>query len=117
MKPIPDLLTSVRSEVGRQRAMLAKGTPRPLTVHHRDRVSYVAANTKIADVFSTAFGDRVQQEANAELFALCVNGKAAELEMVEGLLRVIPTLLLPTEKKELYKLLTNWLRAHEEASK
>jgi len=59
-----------------------KFTKGPFTAHHREGVSYVASNTKIADVYSTAFRDRENQEANANLFA-------ASFEMLQACKRVL----------------------------
>ena len=59
-----------------------KFTKGPFTAHHREGVSYVAANTKIADVYSTAFRDRENQEANANLFA-------ASFELLQACKRVL----------------------------
>ena len=48
---------------------MANFTPGPWKVKHTERVSYVFSKTKLADVYSEAFRDTANQEANANLIA------------------------------------------------
>ena len=50
-----------------------KHTPLPYTITHAEGRSYLVANTKIADIYSTAFGDKAQQIANAEFIVRACN--------------------------------------------
>lgn len=72
-------------------------TPGPWIAHHRANVSFVAANTKIADVFSTVFKDEVNQHANANLMAAAPELLQACRDTVvflEGLAACAPTLTI-----------------------
>lgn len=49
--------------------MSAKFTPLPWTAVHGDKDSRIAANTLLAIVYSTAYRDAANQQANANLIA------------------------------------------------
>lgn len=53
-------------------------------IQHGDTVSRIFVNTKIADVYSTAFGDKENQMANAQLMAAAPDLLAACQDSVEA---------------------------------
>lgn len=63
-----------------------KWTPGDWKVAHKKGVSYIYANTKLADVYSTAFGDEENQVANAALIAAAPD--LYEVAQIESTLHV-----------------------------
>lgn len=63
--------------------MTSKHTPGPWTTEKMDGHTAVAANTLIARVFSTAFKDLENEEANAKLISAAPDMRAALIEIHE----------------------------------
>lgn len=82
----PDLKLKLQAAIAERRTLEAKATKGPLKVNHKDGISYVFANTKIADIYSTAFRDAANQIANAELFAASRNAYLDALMLAEMVL-------------------------------